>query len=74
VAAEIRQAHQDANERLERAGDEIAREREKAKEVLKEQMIRISMRSAEKILRHELDAASHHKLVGEFIDEVEAIP
>jgi len=30
------------------------------------------MRSAEKILRHELDAASHHKLVDEFITEVEA--
>lgn len=75
VAAEIKaQAHQDANERIERAGDEIAREREKAKEILKEQMIRLSLRSAEKILRHELNDPAQHKLVGEFIDEVEAIP
>mgnify|MGYP000082086260 CR=1 FL=1 len=31
--------------------DEIARERERAKEMVKEQVIRLSMRSAEKILR-----------------------
>ena len=37
--------------------DEIAREREKAKELLKEQVIRLSMRSAEKILRQKLDDA-----------------
>jgi F-type H+-transporting ATPase subunit b len=75
VAAEIKtQAHQDASQRMERAVDDIARERDKAKEVLKEQLIRISMRSAEKILRHELDPKTHHKLVDEFITEVEATP
>ena len=75
VAAEIKEhAHHEAHERYERASDDIAREREKAKELLKEYMVRISLRSAEKILRHELDAAAHRKLVGEFIDEVEAIP
>src|SRR5262249_36304210 len=56
VAAEIRtQAQKDAAARLEGAADEITREREKAKEVLKEQMIGLSLRTAEKILRQKLD-------------------
>ena len=74
VAAEIKaQAQREAVERGVRAEDEIAREREKAKEVLKEQMIHLAMRSAEKILRQKLDDASQRKLVGEFIDEVGAL-
>lgn len=74
VATEIRaQAQQEAAHRIERAGDEIAREREKAKEMVKEQVIMLSMRSAEKILRQKLDDATHRKLVGEFVDEVEAM-
>ena len=73
VAAEIKaQAQQDAHARVTRADDEIAREREKAKELLKEQIIRLSMRTAEKILRQRLDEATQRKLVGEFIDEVGA--
>jgi F-type H+-transporting ATPase subunit b len=71
VAAEIRnQARAEAGRRLERAEDEIAREREKAREVLKEQVIRLSMRGAEKILRARIDDDTQRKLVGEFIDEV----
>ena len=74
VAAEIKvQAQKDATLRLERATDEIAREREKAKELMKEQIIRLSMRSAEKILRKKLDDAAHRQMVGEFVDEVEAL-
>ena len=74
VAAEIKaQAQREAVERGARADDDIAREREKAKELLKEQMIHLAMRSAEKILRQKLDDASQRKLVGEFIDEVGAL-
>jgi F-type H+-transporting ATPase subunit b len=74
VAAEIRaQAQQEAADRIERAGDEIAREREKAKELVKEQVIRLSMRSAEKILRQKLDDPTHRAMVGQFVDEVEAL-
>jgi len=74
VAAEIKaQAQLEAVERGTRAEEEIAREREKAKEILKEQMIHLAMRSAEKILRQKLDDASQRKLVGEFIDEVGAM-
>jgi F-type H+-transporting ATPase subunit b len=74
VAAEMKaQAQREAAQRLARADDEIAREREKAKELLKEQVIRLSMRTAEKILRQKLDESTQRKLVGEFIDEVGAI-
>jgi len=74
VAGEIKtQAQAEAAQRLERATDEIAREREKAKEMLKEQVIKLSMRTAEKILRQRLDDPAHRKLVGEFVDEVGAL-
>jgi F-type H+-transporting ATPase subunit b len=73
VAGEIKaQAQKEAAARMERAGDEIAREREKAKEVVKGQVISLSLRAAEKILRRSLDDAAQRKLVNEFIDEVEA--
>lgn len=74
VAAEIReQAQKQAQDRIARAADEIAREREKAKEVLKQQVIGLSLRTAEKILRTKLDDPAQRKLAGEFIDEVGAI-
>jgi len=75
LAAEIKsQAQADAAHRMQQAADEIAREREKAKEILKEQMIALSVRAAEKILRQKLDDQGQRKLVGEFIDEVAALP
>lgn len=74
VAGEIRaQAQNEAVQRLERASDEIMREREKAKEILKEQVISLSLRTAEKILRQKLDQPAQRKLAGEFIDEVGAL-
>jgi F-type H+-transporting ATPase subunit b len=74
VAAEIKgQAQREAVQRLERAGEEIAHERDKAREALKEQVIQLSMRSAEKVLRTKLDDPMQRKLVGEFLDEVEAL-
>ena len=74
VAGEIQShAHAEAAHRLQRAADEIEREREKAKEVLKEQIINLSLRSAEKILRRQLDGPAQRKLAAEFIDEVGAL-
>lgn len=74
VAAEMRvQAQNEAQDRLARAAQEIVREREKAKELLKEQVIGLSLKTAEKILRTRLDDPAQRKLVGEFIDEVGAI-
>ena len=74
TAGEIRQqAQAEAQARVHRAEDEIAREREKAKELLKEQVISLSMRTAEKILRQKLDDPTQRRLVGEFVDEVAAL-
>ncbi len=71
VGAEIRQQAQvEAQKRIARAEDEIAREREKQKEIVKEQIIDLSMRTAEKILRARIDDAAQRRLAGEFIDQV----
>lgn len=74
AAGEIRhQAQSEAQARLHRAEEEIAREREKAKEMLKEQVVSLSVRTAEKILRQKLDDPTQRRLVGEFVDEVAAL-
>ncbi len=74
VAAEIKaQAQREATDRVARAEDDIAREREKQKELLKEQMVALSMRTAEKILRQKLDDPAQRRLANEFIDEVGAL-
>ena len=73
VAAEIKvQAQVAAQQRLTRAEEEIAREREKAKELLKQHIIGLAVRTAEKILRQNLDDQAQRKLASEFIDEVGA--
>jgi len=71
VAAEIKEhANEEARARLERAEDEMAREREKAKELLKEQVVALSIRTAEKILQSKLDDPAQRRLAAAFIDEV----
>jgi len=71
VAAEIHaQAQGEAQARLERNRDEIAREREEAREVLKEQTVVLAIRTAEKILQSKLDDPAQRKLAAAFIDEV----
>lgn len=73
VAAEIKaQAQADAQARRERAEQEVAREREQARDAIKQQIITLAMRSAEKILREKLDDAHQRRLNDEFIDEVGA--
>jgi F-type H+-transporting ATPase subunit b len=72
VAAEIKtQAHADATARLTRADEEIVHEREKAREVLKQQMAVLSIRAAEKILHEKLDDPAQRRLVERFIDEMD---
>jgi F-type H+-transporting ATPase subunit b len=72
LAGEIRtQAHADAQARLQRAEDEIVRERQRAKELVKQQIISLAVRSTEKILREQLDEPHHRKLVDEFLTQVE---
>ena len=71
VAEEIKaQAQRDAQARLQRAEEEVALERDKAKGAIREQVIGLSIRTAEKILRAKLDDPAQRKLASEFIDEV----
>jgi F-type H+-transporting ATPase subunit b len=72
VAAEIKtQAHADAAARLARADEEILHEQDKAREVLKQRVAVLSIRTAEKILREKLDDPAQRRLVERFIDEVD---
>jgi F-type H+-transporting ATPase subunit b len=74
VAGAIKaQAQTEAQHRLERANDEIDRENEKAKEILKERIIALAIGAAEKILRQKLDDQAQRKLATEFLDEVGAL-
>ncbi len=74
LAEEIRShAQHEAQDRLHKAADEIAREREKSKEMLKEQVIALSLRTAEKILATARDDPAQRALAGKFIDEVGAL-
>jgi len=52
---------------------DIAREREKAKELLKEQVVMLSIKTAEKILAAKLDDPAQRQLASKFIDEVGAL-
>ena len=71
VAEEIKlQAQADAQARLKRAEEEVAIERDKAKGQIREQIVTLSIRTAEKILRARLDDPAQRRLAGEFIDEV----
>jgi F-type H+-transporting ATPase subunit b len=72
VAAEIKtQAHADAAARLERADEEIVHDQQRAREVLKQQVAALSIRTAEKILREKLDDPAQRRMVERFIDEVD---
>lgn len=72
VAAEIKaQAQADAAARIARAGEEIAHDQEKARELLKRQVAQLSIRTAEKILRAKLDEPGQRAMVERFIAEVD---
>ena len=60
-----------AREQAEKAKVDLEREVTKAKGQLKEDMVRITMSAAEKIIGERLDDAKHHDLIGNFIDNVE---
>jgi F-type H+-transporting ATPase subunit b len=73
VASEIHaQAQSEAQARLEKSREEIAREREEARILFKEQTITLAIRTAEKILQSKIDDPAQRKLAAAFIDEVGA--
>jgi F-type H+-transporting ATPase subunit b len=71
VAAEIREvARKEAQEMLSRAKLEIEIDREKAQIQLRDEVVRLSMEIASKVVREELTPEKHRKLVDGFLAEV----
>ena len=72
VASEIREiARKEANETLTRAREEIVLEHDKARVILRNETVGLAMEIAQKVLREELNAERHRKLVDGFLAEVE---
>lgn len=68
IASDIKaDAQAQARARLERAEAEIDAERAKAQKSLHEDMARLAVGGAEKILRKKLDEAEQRRLIGEFV-------
>jgi len=71
VASEIKDsARVESREMVRRAREEAEREKEKAEVALKEDMARIALVAAEKVIRARLDEATHRRLITETIDEL----
>ena len=72
VAGEIREiAHKEAQEMITRAREEITLERDRAQTALKNEVVDLAMEIAGKVVREELTADKHRKLVDSFLAEVE---
>jgi len=71
VAGEIREiARKEAQETLTRAREEIGIERDKAQVALRDEVVRLGMEIAGKVVREELTPEKHRKLVDRFLAEV----
>ncbi len=74
VAAEIREAsRKEAQEMITRARQEIGIERDKAQATLRNEVVDLAVEIAGKVIREELTAEKHRKLVDEFLAEVEEV-
>ncbi|KAB3530894.1 F0F1 ATP synthase subunit B [Alkaliphilus serpentinus] len=66
----IKAAQQEAKEIIQRANVDIARERQKVINDLKDQISTLAMMAASKVIEKELDEKAHQQLIQQFIDEV----
>ena len=74
VAAEIREAsRKEAQEMIARARQEIVIERDKAQAMLRNEVVDLAVEIAGKVIREELTAEKHRKLVDAFLAEVEQV-
>jgi F-type H+-transporting ATPase subunit b len=73
VASDLKAGTQrEVTERLQRLAVELEQEREKAMVVLKEDVVRMAIGAAEKVVREKLDEKSSRRLVEDFIARVAA--
>ena len=74
VGTELRDlARKEATETLTRAREEIALERDKARITLRDDVVKLAMDIAGKVVREELTVEKHKKLVDGFLQEVETV-
>jgi F-type H+-transporting ATPase subunit b len=74
VGTEIRDlARKEAQETLTRAREEIALERDKARILLRDDVVKLAMDIAGKVVHDELNAEKHKKLVDGFLKELETV-
>jgi len=74
VATEIREgSRKEAQEMITRARQEIGIERDKAQATLRNEVVDLAVEIAGKVIREELTAEKHRKLVDEFLAEVEEV-
>jgi len=66
-------ARKEALEILSRSREEIQRELEKAKVQLKNELVNLSLRAAEKIIQEKLDEEKDRKLIRDFIEGLEKV-
>ncbi len=74
VAAEIREAaRKETQEMLARAREEIVIEHDKARVLLKNEVVQLAVEIAGKVIQEELTAEKHRQLVDDFLAEVEQV-
>lgn len=66
----ISEAKKEAEGILKRARVDAEREKEKAKEDIKEQIVTLSLLLASKSIREQLDEKKHHEIINDFLNEV----
>jgi F-type H+-transporting ATPase subunit b len=72
VATDIREiARQEAQEMIARAREDITLERDKARVTLRNEVVELAVEIAGKVVKEELTAEKHRKLVDGFLAEVE---
>jgi F-type H+-transporting ATPase subunit b len=74
VGTEMREvARKEAQETLTRAREEIVLERDKARIMLRDDVVKLAMEIAGKVVHEELNAERHKKLVDNFLAEVDTV-
>ncbi|MEW5923988.1 MAG: F0F1 ATP synthase subunit B [Candidatus Zixiibacteriota bacterium] len=72
IASEIKvKAQEDARDIINRTTEQLERDVAKAKVQLKEEMVRITLTAAERILHEKLDEKKERELIGKYIDNIE---
>ena len=67
----IAQAHEEARDLVERAKAEIIRERDEAADRIRNEVVRISLNAAERLIMKSLEEADHRRFIEQTIAEIE---